>query len=287
MTYDQFKQQAQTHLASWIRNFYPDIEAGLYNSTKGRVEHDHILPIHNYKKGNRKDAIIEAIVSYNVLTDGITFNTIEFPKSELHYLANHLTSSQILCYNFFRLLLKEEVAHTRKIKITQDLIEWLQVSFPTLPRVSNNAICIFEYKFDDVEGTSFDFCIKDKTTTLLFEIKYTEDGFGKTKNDTKHQNKFKDIYTDLLKSQDTVENDVPKEVFFKNYQLFRNAIRTNENTYFITIFPTRNSKCGEEFEKFKNNYVQHTERIISLDWETAFLNSPLTTNSDLKTKYIF
>lgn len=287
MNYEQFKKNAQKHLAKWIRDLYPDIEIGVYNSNNGTVEHDHIIPVPHYKEGKRKDAIVDAITKYNVLTDGIVFNLVEFPKKELHTLANHLTSSQMLCYNFFRLLLKEESSHNREIKITQDLVEWLHTSFPNLPKVTNSAKCVFEYKFDDEEETSFDFCIMDEQITLLFEIKYTEDGFGKAKNDDKHQNKFRTVYRSLINNQDTVYTNIPETVFFKNYQLFRNAIRTNGNIYFVAIFPYNNKKCKKEFEYFRNNYVQHSERIVSIDWEEAFLNSPITANSELRNKYMF
>ncbi len=139
------------------------------------------------------------------------------------------------------------MSDNREIQISQDLRNWLIASFPDIPHVSENAKCQFEFKFGDEEGTSLDFCVIDDGFTIMFEIKYTEDGFAKTKNDKCHKDKFSSIYSDLLIQQDTLRNDVPQEVFFYDYQLFRNAIRTNDKCYAVFIFPENNKSCRTQF----------------------------------------
>lgn len=139
------------------------------------------------------------------------------------------------------------MSDNREIQISQDLRNWLIASFPDIPYVSENAKCQFEFKFGDEEGTSLDFCVIDDVFTIMFEIKYTEDGFAKTKNDKCHKDKFSSIYSDLLIQQDTLRNDVPQEVFFYDYQLFRNAIRTNDKCYAVFIFPENNKSCRTQF----------------------------------------
>lgn len=285
MSYSKFKQSAQNHLSKWIRTIHPNIKEGEYNSKNGVVSYPHILPLDGTTK-DKKEAIIKAINRYHVLTDDVKFNEKVFPKKELHHLAHHLTSSQILCYNFFSLFLREELCNSREMKITPTLRDWLHKSFPDIPIMSESAKCEFEYKFNDEEGTSFDFCIFDDSTTILFEIKYTENGFGKAKQDDYHETKFQKIYKDLLKKQDTVDKDVKSKEFFKNYQLFRNAIRTNANTYFVVIYPEDNMLCHNGYEDFKSKWLVHPERIKSITWEKAFKHKTVA-NSALKSKYGF
>lgn len=287
MSYTEFKKSAQNHLSDWIRMMNPGIQEGKYRYNNESVPHGHILPL----KGNRsrKDAIIEAIADYKVLTDNVTFREDVFPKSELHILANHLTSSQILCYNFFRLFIPEELCCNRMMPVTLQLRQLLAKSFPEIPQMSENGVCQFEYKIDDEfnEGTSFDFCMKDGKTTVLFEIKYTESGFGKAPDDERHKNKFRDVYSKLLNRQDTVCKDIEREQFLNNYQLFRNALRTSENVYAVVIYPKNNITCENEFKRFtsNNNWINHSERIKSIYWETALSNSILSENSELRRKY--
>lgn len=283
MNYSKFKQSTQKHLSDWIRNIHPDIEGGVFKSKSG---YSHILPLDTYTDGERKDAIINAIEKYDVLTDNVKLNLTVFPKKELHTLANHLTSSQILCYNFFRLFIPEELCNSRRMKITRELRDWLQKSFPCIPAMSESAICEFEYKYKDEEGTSFDFCIHDDITTVLFEIKYTENGFGKASNDERHINKFTDVYSKLLSLQNTVCKAVPQKEFFSDYQLFRNVLRTSENVYAVVIYPKNNTACRNEYENFlKSKWLKHPERLKRITWEEAFSNSVVSEHSDLRRKY--
>ncbi len=287
MKYIEFKTNAEKHLSEWIRaqGRHPEMPEGDFCHNSKIVHHKHILPLEKYKKGERKDAIIETIRKYDVLTDGVELNLNVFPKKELHVLANHLTSSQILCYNFFGLFLKEEMADTRKVIIAPELRRWVQTSFRQLPPISEYAKCVFEYQFDDTEGTSFDFCILDKGVTLLFEIKYTEQGFGKAPNDTRHKDKFSKIYSHMLRAQSTVRKQVQYKDFIKNYQLFRNAIRTGENVYSVVIYPQHNNKCDTEYKDFIRMWADKPERLLSITWEDAFSNSPLISGSELRQKY--
>ncbi|MDE5743744.1 MAG: hypothetical protein K2H62_05255, partial [Bacteroidales bacterium] len=155
-----------------------------------------------------------------------------------------------------------------------------------IPDMSESATCEFEYKFNDEEGTSFDFCIHDDNTTILFEIKYTENGFGKAPKDERHINKFKDVYSKLLNHQDTVCKTVQQKEFLNNYQLFRNSLRTNANIYAVFIYPENNTACHDEYENFRNSkWLIHPERLKRITWEKAFSNSIVSERSDLRCKY--
>ena len=287
MSYIEFKKKAQEHLSEWIRYKYPDIKDGVYKGKKGVVTHRHILPLEEYAYGKRKEAVIKTIKKYHVLTDGVKLNHEVFPMKELHMLANHLTSSQMLCYNFFRLFLPEDICNDREIEITPELREWLKSLSEKLPDVSEFAKCKFEYKVDDEEGTSFDFCIHDDTSKILFEIKYTEDGFGKAVKDERHRLKFENVYSELLKQQDTVRKNVGFCDFLNDYQLFRNAIRTGKNTYAVIIYPQENISCERELNEFREKWLEHNERIVGMTWEEVFSKSEKSANSELKKKYNF
>lgn len=281
MNYTQFREKTIKHLSDWIIERNPGIARGEYRGKALR----HVLPL--APGMSRRDAILDAICRYNVLTDGVVFDKRVFPPERLHYLANHLTSSQILCYNFFRLFLPEEICTGRQIRVTPALRQWLAAALPEGVRpVADNAVCEFEYVFDAKEGTSFDFCITDGTTTILFEIKYTENGFGKERDDKGHNAKFDRLYSVLLKSQRTLRSDIGKDVFLKYYQLSRNAIHTNDDTWLVVMFPAANEACRKQFEKFCKECVsEHAgNRILCLTWEDAFAASEISEMSELKKK---
>ena len=68
-----------------------------------------------------------------------------------------------------------------------------------------------------------------------------------------------------------VRNPDSEDDFFRNYQLFRNAIVGNRlgvdrEIYNVFIYPGWNTKCVKEFENFKKNFVVDTSRVLSLEW---------------------
>lgn len=69
----------------------------------------------------------------------------------------------------------------RILRISPELKKWLEIYLPTVPGLSDDAQCEFEAVINLKEGTSFDFIAYDNNTEIRFEIKFTEDGFGKVK----------------------------------------------------------------------------------------------------------
>ena len=194
------KEKALEKLVEWMKPLA--IPAGRYKSR----EYDYILPLQPYGKGKRRNAIAKSLTKYNVLTDGVKYFPNVLPVNELHTYANHLNSSQILCYNFFGKLLSINEYSERKIRINPEMRNWLDRYLPAIPKLSGDAICEFEAVVNPKEGTSFDFIAYDCNTEIRFEIKFTEDGFGKTKKDSKsksgisHHQKYTDLYQPLLNS---------------------------------------------------------------------------------------
>ena len=149
---------------------------------------------------------------------------------------------------------------------------------PAIPKLSGDAICEFEAVVNPKEGTSFDFIAYDCNTEIRFEIKFTEEGFGKTKKDSKsksgisHHQKYTDLYQPWLNKSTVVRNPDTVNDFFCNYQLFRNVIignrpGTNREIYNVFMYPSWNTKCAREFENFTKNYVVDKSRILSLEWD--------------------
>ena len=120
---------------------------------------------------------------YNILReDGVEIDLFEKPQQYAH----HLNSSQIVCYEFFRPMLNAD--RTAK-EILKRFITERSIS-------AHKGVLMgrFEYLPDPDEYTNFDFYLEGNDVKIYFEIKYTENGFGKCDKDQKHKDKFETIW---------------------------------------------------------------------------------------------
>ena len=211
-----------------------DALGGVWTNNKS---YDHILKI---GKGQNQ---FDVISRYNLLK-GVKPDMF----SDSHRFAHHLTSSQVMCYNYFRPLINENRTMSDK------LIRILEERHIHIP---NNCICEFEAS-NPLDNTSYDMAIGH----AKFEIKFTEYGFGKAKSDERHKIKFETIYKDLIRRCICLKDEPDMETFFRYYQLFRNILHIDSvGKYAIFIFPKGNKKCSNEIndfytlidDKFKNN----------------------------------
>jgi len=100
---------------------------------------------------------------------------------------------------------------------------------------------------------------------MYFEIKYTESGFGKAKHDTEHINKFRDIYMPLLKNHKAINDCCKNEDFFLgNYQVMRNLVHIDKDSYVIFIYP-------EENRGIRQGALSAKKDIIENDWKDHFV----------------
>lgn len=222
--------------------------------------YNHIL----IKKIENNKCNIERTVFDNLIKEIKEINNPFGFLDKLHIYARHLNSSQILCYNYFRPMLsdnrraKEELVNLISEKITP---------------ITNDAECKFEYKPYENEGTEFDFYIKqDACKEIFFEIKYTENGFGKAKDDKEHNEKFESTYKSMIADCVCLKDktNIPSLKFFNDYQLFRNVIRvTDKNKFSIFIFPKENENIVSSFERFKKCYIseEYSDNVKALYWE--------------------
>lgn len=288
------KEEVKQRLENWAKRY--NIPEGEYRGNSYR----HIVYLEKYNKARRREAIKNALSNYHVLTDGVKYLPDVLPVSELHTYANHLNSSQILCYNFFGKLLAINDNSKRPVKITPELKKWLEAQLKTIPQLSDNALCEFEAVVDAHEGTSFDFCVYDDKTEVRFEIKFTENGFGKVNKDSKskngkttHHEKYLDIYQKWLDNSSVIRmhecGGEKEKKFFENYQLFRNVISPNrkgdhQEIYNVFIYPKWNTECAKEFNNFKEEYVVDKSKVLRLEWDNEIVPPYMTEFLD---KYYF
>ena len=146
---------------------------------QGKGCYPHILRFEDNQSRRNKHKVVR---EKNILPGGLDD---KFTLKDMHTYAHHLSSSQVLCYNFFRPLI---TIHNNP---TDELIQLLEMQGI---KISRFAICTFEYCPDKEEKTQFDFHIQDGDVEVFFEIKYTEYGFGKAEKDDKHKKTFETIY---------------------------------------------------------------------------------------------
>lgn len=245
-----YRNRVLNHLKKYKRDNFLDIPNGTY---RGKF-HEHILP----KKLQEKNFL----ESYR--NDILKSNL--YDVSKLHTYFNHLNSSQAMCFNFFYPLY-----HERKLELVTNFlgIKNEEVNYET--------VC---FEKDGKDGdkikrrpTSFDFYFRTVSgKDIFFEIKYTEGEFGKAKDDDEHKEKFKEIYSNhLLPLNQSFRS---REKFFENYQICRNLIHIEENSFVVFLYPTNNKKVSEGANKAKTEILttRFVGNFFSVTWETLFEN---------------
>lgn len=251
------------------------------------------------------DNEIDLVKKYNVLWYP---NDFEKLIKKVHQYARHLNSSQVMCFNFFRNMMKEEIVDDKTLGCygfpSSKLINFVKEMVGV--EIFENAKCIFEYEDLDTknsfkslttykglgEKSQFDFYISDSDINIYFEIKYTETEFGswapskETSDASKqnHKNYLKDGYLPKLDKnpyftkscKDSIQKQLnftdPKISFNKSYQLFRNALKADgKNNYSVFIFPDANLALKQEFDIFKKYFEPGQDHIKALSWESLSL----------------
>lgn len=282
-TSKNFKDSVLCHLSTYKKDKLAIQECGIYRYNGENIPKEHILPI---PKGESKEKVVK---EYNVLS---CLKDKEFliERKDLHHFAHHLNSSQMMCYNFFRPYI--ELDEKGKARPNKDLIKLLGDCKLDI-KTCNDAECQFEYVQGDEykeEGTNFDFYLRSGETEVFFEIKYTEEGFGKCKNDEKHEEKFKKVYQGLIGNCDAIKNPVRfDDEFRKYYQLFRNSIRAKDkNKYVVFIYDENNNCCKKQLKKFRENYItdKYKIHIIGITWQELTNKIETKHIEEFKGKYL-
>lgn len=260
-------------LGKYKKTHFGDVENGSWRNSENI--YPHILP-----KDKRELNLLPKYRDY--LSDYMKTND----KLKPHIYFHHLNSSQAMCLNFFYPLMKE-----KELEIILNAIGFKN------ERVNYDSVC-FEKKSiieKTYRATFFDFYME---TTLgkkiYFEIKYTEQQFGKAKSDKLHSNKFDNVYKNNLGSISNRYSN--KKDFLENYQIMRNLICISENSYVVFIYPNGNRKIKTQAEFAKNNFLKNNydNNLINLTWENLILKTEKETQNnnintqlkDFKEKYM-
>ena len=271
-SYNAYKDEVWSALfeASGLNPLLPE---GVYNYKGKLYNKRHVLPVgKNYHKKVKitKGDKIEAI-------ENLLKVDISELESGLHKFVHHLSSSQLLCFMMFsKLTDKSEESCDRMAK--PELVKLLS---RLGIQISEGAVCQFEYsdgqKWNaEDENTSFDFHIKDDKNNreIFFEIKFTECGFGKAKNDEKHRLKIDSLYIPWL---DRVKNSNPSLLkvwhikvadWICNYQILRNLIRVNgTNKICVFITDKHNPSTERDWVEFCKQFGPNNAMVRHITWQ--------------------
>ena len=241
-----YRDERISHLEKYAENRSMPI-GGTYNN----IPYKHILKLeHNDKR--------HVVSCYNIIK-GVPSDLL--PNS-LHRFAHHLNSSQILCYNFFRPML------TSDARATEELVSLLKQYGI---KIALGSKCTFEYNDGAGDGSEFDFHVQSGEVEVFFEVKYTEQGFGRANNDEKHQTKFDEIYkNNLFNKEECLLKKPDYQEFINKYQLYRNAIRvTDKNKFLVLLYPKANEIVHKQATEFIGDKINNTykDNVKALHWE--------------------
>jgi len=260
------------HLTGYKTKNFPDIPNGTY---RGKSSYGYILP-KNHKTKNFIETYRKDILKSNL-----------YNPEKLHIYFHHLNSSQAMCFNFFFPLYQEH-----KLEVVTDFLGLKN------EKVNYETVC-FEKNGKDGEGgrrpTNFDFYFETLSKKkIFFEIKYTENEFGKAKNDAGHIDKYENVYSKYLLPINT--NFRSREQFFNNYQILRNIIHIDKSSFVVFLYPLENKRINAGAEKAKSELLtaNFKDNFFAVTWEKLFeavFNSATETKlkfhlTEFKEKYL-
>jgi hypothetical protein len=155
-----------------------------------------------------------------------------------------------------------------------------------LDLIRNESGKIINYEFEKVEDvtekTIFDLYTETDKNKYYFEIKYSEDNFGTTKDDDEHIKKYNEIY----KARLSLLNNVDQKTFFNNYQLFRNIIYCT-NGYITFVFPSFRNDLKERVEAIKEKHCtdEQKQKVLILTVEEIVDKAITLDNKQLNNHY--
>lgn len=235
MNYKSFKELVKENLGKYKKEILRIDQKGKYKFNGVVYDYDHILP-----KSEEKLNIIEEYRE--------SFWKSEYANITFHRYFHHLNSSQALCINLFYPLIA--MNHSELI------CKLLKIDSLNNPTYKFEKESDKEDSFEQTKKTNFDFYIKDTTTRVYVEVKYTEDAFGSAVLDTNHQRKYKEVYEDLLMKNKYIKSEVKNVDFFlKHYQIMRNLVHLDESSYVVFLIPKQNKKVYNQANDAYNHIL--------------------------------
>ena len=246
-----YQEEVKTHFkVNKEKIFDRKIEDGKWRNNVEK--YPHILP--------KELQILNLLPTYrNTLNEYLENNKSKLKK---HIYFHHLNSSQAMCLNFFFPFFEERELNLilKFLGFENEEIDYSKTCFEKDSEI--------EKSIKNYRPTSFDFYIETKTgKKIFFEIKYTEQEFGKAKEDEIHIAKFNNVYKNNLQ---VIKKEYHEPiVFLKNYQILRNLICVSENSFVVFLYPNKNSKIKNQAEsaqlKILNDNVK--DNLFNKTWE--------------------
>jgi hypothetical protein len=192
-----------------------------------------------------------------------------------------------MCLNFFYPLIK-----SKKLELVLDYLGLKGES-------ANYATAIFEKnglerKYGETP-TSFDFYFESQQgKKFYFEIKYTECDFGKVEKNKSHIDKFQKVYSKHLTPIQNSFHSVDE--FLENYQILRNLVHIDDESYVIFLYSIGNKKIKAAAESVPEQMLEsrYRDKFFPITWEDFFdeiYKTPLSADvqeqlSEFKNKYL-
>lgn len=187
----------------------------------------HILP--------KKDA------DKNIIDRGFQNDILGLMKSESikrHYSFANLNSSQAMTLNLFGPLCVEEI---------------LSTVIPHSQSEVQNAALVYQFEKKEKDSSEIDFYVESVNKKAYFEVKFTEKTIA-TKSQSKHNVERWNLY--YREPMEMILNDevkpLAKDLFFDNYQLWRNVRMISDLDSFVYfVFSRFRQDLTAEVEKSK------------------------------------
>ena len=243
-----YQKKVKQHLGTYKKEVLGVDEKGLFKHNGNEYCFDHILP--------------KQLADLNIMKEyREPFLNSDYSKINYHRYFHHLNSSQALCINLFFPLI-----HEQKLNVILELLE--------LP---GKGVRRSEFeKLSPIEQTSgrktnFDFYLElTDGKQIFFEVKYTEQEFGKAKHDQRHIEKFEKTYLPLLRNNPFIcEEFKTVNMFLGNYQIMRNLVHIGESDYVVFLFPEANQNIQKQasmaFNKMLSEKGREKLKILYLE----------------------
>ena len=247
---NNFKDMVTKHLENYKINKLRVAETGIFRYRGKEIPCGHILP------ENMGD--LNIIYPYN-----LELNSSQSLNFKRHKYFHHLNSSQAMCINFFFPLIKaKQLEYVLKILNISGRVDYSSVAFEKESNVEapSDRKTSFDFYFQTLEGSN-----------IFFEIKYTENGFGKAIHDQEHIDKFNRTYEPAMKKCSAIKDEYKTmDQFLEHYQIMRNLVNIKKKNYVVFIYPEENLNIKRDAENVNANIISKNwqKHFIPLTWET-------------------
>jgi hypothetical protein len=220
-----YAKHLNAHLASYKARCLGALEPGTFMYRGQELRYDHILP--------KEQGWLNLLAPYR---PDIQRYLSTRPAITLHRYFHHLNSSQAFALNLFFPYFEKGGAPQLLAAMgsASDLTSW------ELERI-----------VDVDEGTNVDVTWHSGGVRTYCEVKLSEQEFGAAKDDERHRRKLERIYRPGLAGACSPEWLQP-ELFFQNYQLFRNVwlVAREPGSNLVFLAPRANTKIWRQLTAF-------------------------------------